>query len=150
MDLSAARALAEKHMWALGLDDWQIRFRASRTVAGHCSSTNRTITFSKELTHVASEAEFLDTVLHEIAHAVVGCSKGHGPEWRAYAVSIGCSGERCHDRVLTDAEWIEAKAACAAQVAPAAVVHDLLEFTAGPVCTCHFIELTAAGECAVA
>ncbi len=38
---------------------------------------------------------FMNTLLHEIAHALVGVNEGHGPVWKRKAVEIGCSGDRC-------------------------------------------------------
>lgn len=40
------------------------------------------------------EAEVKDTILHEIAHALVGCHQGHNWIWRQKAIEIGCNGER--------------------------------------------------------
>jgi predicted SprT family Zn-dependent metalloprotease len=51
---------------------------------------------SKEFAVKAPEAGLKDIALHEIAHALVGCSHGHDAVWKAKAVSIGSSGERCH------------------------------------------------------
>ena len=36
-----------------------------------------------------------DTILHEMAHALVGQVHGHDAVWQAQV--LGCSGRRCHD-----------------------------------------------------
>ena len=36
-------------------------------------------------------AEIRDTVLHEIAHALVGPEARHGPEWKAIAKRLGAT-----------------------------------------------------------
>ncbi len=52
---------------------------------------------SKLLCHeTATEAEALDTIRHEIAHAAAGHAAAHGPEWVRAAQAIGCSGEQFH------------------------------------------------------
>jgi SWI/SNF-related matrix-associated actin-dependent regulator 1 of chromatin subfamily A len=38
------------------------------------------------------EQQFKDTILHEIAHAIVGPHHGHDEVWRGKAVEIGCTG----------------------------------------------------------
>ena len=40
-----------------------------------------------------------NTILHEIAHAIVGYGvSAHGSEWKRMAMSIGCNGQRCSSR----------------------------------------------------
>ncbi len=55
-----------------------------------------------------SEDEVLDTILHEIAHALVGPQHGHDAVWRAKAREIGCSGERCvsSDSARVPGDWV--------------------------------------------
>lgn len=40
-------------------------------------------------------ATFMDTLLHEIAHALAGPAAKHGPVWKAKAREIGCTAMRC-------------------------------------------------------
>ena len=49
----------------------------------------------------AGDEEIDDTLLHEIAHALVGKAHGHDQVWQAKAVALGCSGKRCHDVQFT-------------------------------------------------
>ena len=37
-----------------------------------------------------------ESLLHEIAHALVGRKHNHDAEWKAKAREIGCTGERTH------------------------------------------------------
>lgn len=53
------------------------------------------LTLSKPFAQVTTDAEFTDTVLHEIAHILAGKEAGHGPVWRTKARSIGCKATRC-------------------------------------------------------
>ena len=104
MDLRAAlvlaRALAAEH----GLHDWSVTLDRAKTRAGACRFAHRQISLSAPLTRLHTEAEVRDTILHEIAHAHVGPRHGHDEVWRATAVRIGCSGERC---VSPDAPRVE-------------------------------------------
>jgi SprT protein len=42
----------------------------------------------------SSDSEIRDTILHEIAHALVGPNVGHGLRWRLKCVEIGAKPER--------------------------------------------------------
>ena len=55
-----------------------------------------------------SDDEVLDTILHEIAHALVGPQHGHDAVWRAKAREIGCTGERCvsSDSPRVPGDWV--------------------------------------------
>jgi predicted SprT family Zn-dependent metalloprotease len=87
-----AVALLQRH----GLKDWHFAFDDATRRAGSCQYRRKTITLSRHLARNASEAEILDTLLHEIAHALVGPRHNHDAAWRAKAVEIGSSGKRCH------------------------------------------------------
>ena len=100
MDL-AHRLLAEHD-----LQNWRISFDHARRRAGLCNFSTKTISLSR---HYASEApldHIKDTILHEIAHALVGHSHGHDAEWRRKAREIGCSAMRCHNLKFTKARWV--------------------------------------------
>lgn len=89
--LTVGRRLLREH----GLDDWTIVADRAKTRAGVCRFARRQIGISAPITTLHDEAEVLDTILHEIAHALVGPQHGHDAIWRAKAREIGCSGERC-------------------------------------------------------
>nr|WP_205864412.1 SprT-like domain-containing protein [Planosporangium mesophilum] len=78
-----------------GLTGWRLVFDNAKTRAGVCRSDRKEIGLSRVLTRLYSQAEVTDTVLHEIAHALVGTRHGHDKIWRATALRIGCSGTRC-------------------------------------------------------
>lgn len=42
-----------------------------------------------------TEYDVRNTILHELAHAMVGHEAKHGPEWKRVARMIGCNAERC-------------------------------------------------------
>ncbi|GAA6526021.1 SprT-like domain-containing protein [Intrasporangium sp. DVR] len=95
MELSAALKLGRELMAVHGLGDWTLNLDRARTRAGVCRPAKREISLSAHLTRLHPEAEVRDTILHEIAHALVGPGHGHDAVWRARARAIGCTGERC-------------------------------------------------------
>ena len=95
MDLRDAFALAEDLLEHHGLHTWTVEYDSAKGRAGICRFDPRVIGLSAPLTRLHSVEEVRDTVLHEIAHALVGPRHGHGPAWREAALRIGCSGQRC-------------------------------------------------------
>jgi predicted SprT family Zn-dependent metalloprotease len=53
------------------------------------------MTLSRMLTLLNDEAEVVDTILHEIAHALTP-GDGHGPAWKAACLRIGAKPVRCY------------------------------------------------------
>lgn len=86
-----ARALMNEH----GLHDWNFKFDRAKRRLGQCQFSTRTLSFSEPTVKLNDWETMRDTVLHEIAHAMVGASHGHDFVWRAQARAIGCTGERC-------------------------------------------------------
>ncbi len=104
VDLRDAFALAEDLLEHHGLTDWTVTFDGAKKRAGICRFGPKVLGLSAPLTTLHSDDEVRDTVLHEIAHALAGPQHGHDEVWRAIAVRIGCSGERC---VSPDAPRVE-------------------------------------------
>lgn len=46
-----------------------------------------------------------NTILHEIAHALVGHKEGHNKVWKDKAIEIGCTGDRCCQRFYEISEY---------------------------------------------
>jgi len=87
---------AQESMRGHGLKKWQFGFDRSTRRAGCCNYREKTISISFELARNGSDEDVHDTILHEIAHALVGRKHNHDAVWKAKAREIGCSGERCH------------------------------------------------------
>ena len=68
----------------------------------------RVIRLSRVLMRLNTEAEVRDTVLHEIAHALVGAKHGHGPVWKAKCREIGANPVRCAGPgvAVPEAPWV--------------------------------------------
>jgi predicted SprT family Zn-dependent metalloprotease len=104
MDLGDAFALAEHLLRTHGLSDWTVQYDGAKKRAGVCKFGPKVLGLSAPLTVLHSEDEVRDTILHEIAHALVGPRHGHDETWRATARRIGCSGLTC---VSPDAPRVE-------------------------------------------
>ena len=99
--LDMATMLMAEH----GLEGWHVRLDHARRRAGQCDYTNRRISLSRHYVRHAEEAHIRDTILHEIAHALVGPFHGHDAVWRRKAREIGCSAMRCHTLTFSAARW---------------------------------------------
>lgn len=95
MELNAALTMGRELMAEHGLAHWLLRLDRAKTRAGVCRATKREISLSAHLTRLHTEAEVRDTILHEIAHALVGPEHRHDSVWRRKALEIGSSGQRC-------------------------------------------------------
>lgn len=95
MEILEARRLAVTLIRRHGLIGWRLVFDNAKTRAGICRGTTKEIGLSRVLTALHSEAEVTETILHEIAHALVGTAHGHDQVWQAKALAIGCSARRC-------------------------------------------------------
>lgn len=84
--------LLSKHQ----LKDWSFKFDHSTRRAGCCNYRDRQISIAFELARNGSEPDICDTLLHEIAHALVGKNHNHNAVWKTAAQQIGCSGARTH------------------------------------------------------
>jgi predicted SprT family Zn-dependent metalloprotease len=100
--------LARGLMGLHGLSGWGFEFDNAKTRAGVCRSARRVLGLSRPLTLLHTEDEVRETILHEIAHALVGAEHGHGPVWQAKAREIGCTGARCitSRNGSIEADWI--------------------------------------------
>lgn len=96
MDLREAMRNANALMHLHGLDSqgWRVEYDRAVRSFGACHFRSKRITLSRVLTETATAEQVRNTMLHEIAHALVGGEAGHGPVWRAMHRRIGGTGER--------------------------------------------------------
>ena len=108
MDVARAVELGRELLERHGLRDWSIVLDRAKRRAGVCRPARKEIGLSAPLTALHPEAEVRDTLLHEIAHALVGPHRGHDDLWRATALRIGCSGQRCSspDAPAIEGDWV--------------------------------------------
>src|SRR5215831_12499482 len=76
-----------------GLKDWKVRIFTdlNRPYLGLCSHKDKAILLNGHHVDTHPEPEVKDTILHEVAHALVGPSNGqpHGPTWVTKAKELG-------------------------------------------------------------
>ncbi len=98
MNLDHAAAIAQQLLEQYGLpaNGWRFRFDNASKRAGLCAYGPKIISLSRELTERNGKSFVIDTVLHEIAHALAGASHGHDAVWKKTARAIGCTAEVCH------------------------------------------------------
>ena len=85
---------------------WVFGFDLATSRAGVCRYVEKRIDLSVSYCLAATRAEIEDTILHEIAHAIVGPRHNHDTVWKAKAREIGCVGERCHRVQHSTPKWI--------------------------------------------
>lgn len=96
MDRDRLRETAEAVMAEHGLIDegWHLRIGSACRKFGSCNYSRRRITISGTLAAINSDAEVMDTILHEVAHALCSPGVGHGLLWRHEFLRIGGNGSR--------------------------------------------------------
>ena len=104
--LDFARKLAAELFAKHNIADWRFAFDRATRRAGSCCHTDRIITLAYEFARQAPDEELRETLLHEIAHALVGPRHNHDAVWRAKALAIGCSGQRCHSISFTPPRYV--------------------------------------------
>ena len=100
MTIPEIKKLALELMIEHGLTQkgWTLRFDNSKRRAGLCCESwkGNYISLSRVVMPLKTDESVKDTILHEIAHALVGCKHGHNSVWVRKAKEIGCKGERCY------------------------------------------------------
>ena len=83
MDLGDAYRMGTELLRQHGLDGWTLAFDGAKRRAGVCRYDVRVIGLSAPLTRLHARDEVRETVLHEVAHALVGPRHGHDAVWVA-------------------------------------------------------------------
>lgn len=67
-----------------------ISTRSKRNIAW-CNESRKLIAFQDRYFFAMTYNQVMDTLLHEVAHAIAGHKAGHGPEWREVCRDLGCT-----------------------------------------------------------
>ena len=94
MNLQAAQNLTISLMEKHNLEGWKFQYHNKKRTLGTCVHGRNLIQLSKSWTLIHTEEEVLDTILHEIAHALVGYQHDHDFVWQAKAIEIGANPSR--------------------------------------------------------
>ena len=160
MDITTAATLAETLMAHHGLTETGWTFKMDRALSrlGLCQFGPKVISLGGAYVESAEAAAVRDTVLHEIAHALVGAfvltptgsvvrdrqgratKIGHGWQWKIKAREIGCSGKRTGENPAATAKQ-EAKV----DAAKARAVH-VAHITSGPLQVGELVQTASAGH----
>ena len=132
MNIWEARQLAWSLIDKHGLKDkgWTFEFDNSKKTFGQCWTSRKLIELSRPLTELNDEEQVKDTILHEIAHALVGNEHGHNRVWQTKAKAIGCNGKRCYDTtsvIVPPKKWVAICQSCK-------TIHSAYRRTKGSAC----------------
>ena len=86
----------EIEKWDLHEEGWTAGFHKRKRSLGTCNYRKKQILLSVHFLEL-TESEIIDTVKHEVAHALAGPEAGHGPVWKEWARKVGAKPERCAD-----------------------------------------------------
>ena len=102
MDKSYAGFLATHNLYKHGLLEhgWKFRWHNKKVALGTCSYNRKLIYLAEWYVELNDKDEVMDTILHEIAHALAyhrhgSAGRGHGKIWKSVCREIGAKPERC-------------------------------------------------------
>lgn len=113
--VEAAHTLALRLLAEHGLSDWSFRLNRSKRTLGRCVYSRHTIELSVHFVARNNEAEILDTLLHEIAHALVGPGHGHDRVWKSKCLELGAQPRACVAADMPTGRWRASCGSCGAQ-----------------------------------
>jgi len=73
--------------WSVSFFDWKT------TAAGLCNENNLTISYSLFFAPKLPKRIMMNIILHEISHAIVGCSEAHNEKWKNKCIELGGTGK---------------------------------------------------------
>ena len=97
MRLALANELVRRHLSG----PWKVQYdRTNGSQSATCNHKKNKIMLNKGFAVIGTDHEFKNTVLHEIAHAIVGpeANLKHGSQWKRIAHQIGYdrNAKSCH------------------------------------------------------
>lgn len=92
MDRTSASALCRKILNENGLPDWSVRLTTDPNAPflGMCMYRDKCIMLNAHHIDIHPEAEVIDTIYHEVAHALTK-GQGHNDVWATKARELGCT-----------------------------------------------------------
>ena len=115
MDLQELEAIAERELLKHGLHDWSFRWARTKRRQGACNYRSKRIEIAEYYASHNPPEKVLDTLLHEIAHALAGPKARHGPVWKAVAKKLGATPracDTCDKTVVMPGDWQATCDAC--------------------------------------
>jgi len=111
----AVRQVALDLMARHGLHGWGFAFNRRKRALGLCRYETRAIELSIYLVDQNGPEEVVDTILHEIAHALVGHGHGHDAVWKRKCLEIGAKPQRCGQADMPCGRWQARCGGCGTQ-----------------------------------
>lgn len=98
-----AQKMCDEKLKEYNLTHWKASFISSTTKCAACDFENKRILISTNYCNACTIEDMKETILHEIAHALVGYASGHNEVWQAKAKEIGLNSPQTHRHVNMEA-----------------------------------------------
>jgi len=95
----------------LDASGWTFAFDRAKSRLGLANFKTKTISISRYMAEAATEDDIRQIMLHEIAHALLPISEGHGERWKNKLRDIGGTGSRLSKNPYVDKELAARRAA---------------------------------------
>jgi predicted SprT family Zn-dependent metalloprotease len=115
MDLQELAEIAQQELKRHGLSGWTFGLADTKRRLGVCKYRTKQIEIAEYYARNSPPETVLDTLWHEIAHAIAGPAAKHGPAWKAVAIRLGATPRACdssHETVVTPGDWQASCPAC--------------------------------------
>lgn len=112
MTLADCKKLADQLFMEHELDGWSFYFDSSVKRFGQCRHSLREISMSRKLVELNTPERVKLTMLHEIAHAIVGAAHGHNANWKRVCKQIGGDGIARYSIANTETPQLKFYANC--------------------------------------
>jgi predicted SprT family Zn-dependent metalloprotease len=99
------RRLAHDLLAAHGLHDWSFAFNRRKRAMGYCYYGRKVIELSVHFVARNPDVVVRDTLLHEIAHALIGPEHGHDEAWKQKCREVGARPERFGHADMPPGRW---------------------------------------------
>jgi predicted SprT family Zn-dependent metalloprotease len=137
MDANAIRRTAQTLLMDYELTGWTFRFNTNKNRVGVCRHNQKVIEMSSIFIGAMTDAQILNVLTHEVAHALAGFSHGHDATWAAIHRSMGGDGKRCAVGVKQPADTYKWAAKCAVTLQELGRVNRKGHRLAASMCKCH-------------
>lgn len=110
MTRQQAHDFTREQLNAHGLNEWKIRVTADPNLPflGLCMHNDKVIMLNGHHIDIHPYVEVVNTIRHEVAHAIVGPGNGHNEVWATKAREIGCDNTEPCSRLDIPAHVIDA------------------------------------------
>jgi predicted SprT family Zn-dependent metalloprotease len=106
MDKYDAVNLARNLLSDYGLPSWDVKLNKNKRQLGVCKESLKRIELSEHYIAMNSSEKVIDTILHEIAHALVGVEHGHDAVWKSMCKKLGCNPNSCEKSAeMPEGDW---------------------------------------------